>query len=165
MNPPLSAPLADLLRSELAGYGGLLAYFERQQAALLRRDAQSVAELSLAIERLATEAALCRKAREAHVASLALAAARPAETSLRRLLDLFPSDQQPLLAALIEEINRLLHVVRRRSRQNHAILTRAVELHREMLATLRPDAFPRTYAPGGRLGSSPALRSTLQATG
>ena len=163
MNFPASAFLADLLRAELADYGGLLALFERQQAALLRRDASAVAELSLAIERLAEECAAHRSAREAHLSALAVSRGLPADSTLRRLLEFFPADERPLLAALIDEINRLLHVVRRRSRQNHAILTRAVELQRELLATVRPDAFPRTYAPGGRLG--PTSAPTLQATG
>lgn len=165
MNPPSSAPLADLLRAELSAYGGLLGLFDRQQAALMKRDAEAVAEYSLAIERLALETARSREARELHVVSLARAHGRPVTDSVRRLLDLFPEDQRPLLDALIDEINRLLQVVRRRARQNHAILVRAVELRRELLASLRPDAVPRTYAPGGRSASRGAPLSTLHATG
>lgn len=165
MNPPDTASLADLLRTELAAYGGLLAFFDRQQAALMKRDTAAIAEYSSAIERLAQETSRSRQARERHVAALAREHARPADSSLRRLLDLFPADQRPLLDALINEINRLLHVVRRRARQNHAILVRAVELRRELLATLRPDSLPRTYAPGGHTAPVTTPLSTLQATG
>ncbi len=165
MKSSASDALADLLRAELAAYGGLLGYFDRQQAALMKRDAEAVAETSIMIERLALETARSREAREEHVASLARAHQRPPTESLRRLLDLFPEEQRPLLDALIEEINRLLHVVRRRARQNHAILVRAVELRRELFAALRPDVLPRTYAPGGRAPRSAAPLSTLQATG
>jgi flagellar biosynthesis/type III secretory pathway chaperone len=166
VNTPACAPLADLLRAELAAYGGLLSFFDRQQAALMKRDAQAVADYSLVIERLAVETARSREARELHVAAFARAHQRPGNEPLRRLLDLFPVDERPLLDALIDEINRLLQVVRRRARQNHAILVRAVELRRELLATLRPDSLPRTYAPGGRVPSpAGAPLSTLHATG
>jgi flagellar biosynthesis/type III secretory pathway chaperone len=164
MNSSASDALAELLRAELAAYGGLLSFFDRQQAALLKRDAAAVLEYSLAIERLAAETAASREARELHVAALARAHGRAAAESLRRLLDLFPADQRPLLDALMEEINRLLQVVRRRARQNHAILVRAVELRRELLATVRPDALPRTYAAGGQASRAGApLLSTLGA--
>lgn len=166
MHPPFSNTLADLLRAELAGYGGLLALFDRQQAALLRRDAQAVADNSLAIEHLAAEASAARAQREHHVALLAADRDLPPGCSLRRLLALFPADQRPLFEALIDEINRLLQVIRRRSQQNHAMLARAVEIHRDIIATLRPDALPRTYAPPGRRPAPAApLSASLQATG
>jgi flagellar biosynthesis/type III secretory pathway chaperone len=165
VNSPSSAPLAGFLRAELAAYGGLLGLFDRQQAALMKRDAEAVAEYSLAVERLALETARAREARELHVVALARAHGRPVTDSMRRLLDLFPADERPLLEALIDEINRLLQVVRRRARQNNAILARAVELRRELLASLRPDAVPRTYAPGGRTASRGTPLSTLHASG
>ena len=165
MNPSSSAQLADLLRAELAAYGGLLGLFDRQQDALMKRDAQAVAEYAGAIERLALETARSREARELHVASLARAHRRPVTDPLRRHLDLFPADERNLLDALIEEINRLLQVVRRRARQNHAILARAVELRRELLAAVRPETGPLTYAPGGRSRSPAAPLSTLHVTG
>ena len=158
-------PLVELLRAELAGYGGLLALFDEQQNQLWRREALAVAETSQAIEQLAAETARNRETREAWVARFALANGQPADASLRRLLDFFPVDQRPLLSALIDEINHLLHRVRRRARQNHSILSRAVEFHREALATLHPAARPRTYAPSGRMGNLAGPAAALQATG
>lgn len=158
-------PLVELMRAELAGYGGLLALFDEQQALLWRREVQAVAETSLAIEEIAAETARHRIEREAWVERFAAAHGQPSETSLRRLLEHFPVDQQPLLGALIDEINHLLHRVRRRARQNHSILSRAVELHRDALATLHPAARPRTYAPTGRIGSFAGPAATLQAAG
>ena len=165
MNPSSCAQLADLLSAELAAYGGLLGLFDRQQAALMKRDAQAVAEYAVAIERLALETVRSREARELHVASFARAHQRPVTDSLRRHLDLFPDDERNLLDALIEEINRLLQVVRRRSRQNHSILARAVELRRELLAAIHPETRPLTYAPGGRSRAPAVPLSTLRATG
>lgn len=165
MNTLPLVPLVELLRAELAGYGGLLALFDEQQAQLWRREVQAVADTSLAIERLAAETAADRAARESWVERFASAHARPADESLRRLLPLFPADQRPLLGALIDEVNHLLQRVRRRARQNHGILARAVELHRDALATLHPAAKPRTYAPTGRVGVLASPAATLRATG
>ena len=165
MNSSTFVPLVDLLRSELAGYGGLLAFFDEQQNQLWRREVQAVAETSQAIEQLAAETARHREQREAWVSSFATSHGESADSSLRHLLGFFPKDQQPLLTALIDEINHLLHRVRRRARQNHSILARAVELHRDALAVLHPASRPRTYAASGRLGCIAGPAATLQATG
>lgn len=158
-------PLVDLLRAELAGYGGLLALFDEQQAQLWRREVAAVADTSLAIEQVAAETARHRVEREAWVERFAASQDQPADASLRALLPFFPEDQRPLLAALIEEINRLLHRVRRRAHQNHSILARTVEFHREALSTLHPAARPRTYAPSGRVGTIAGPAATLSAAG
>jgi flagellar biosynthesis/type III secretory pathway chaperone len=158
-------PLVDLLRAELSGYGGLLALFDQQQSQLWGRDIQAVAETSATIQELADETNRCRQEREAWVSCFATAHAQASDSSLRRLIPFFPEEQRPLLTALIDEINHLLHRVRRRARQNHSILARAVELHRDVLANLHPAARPRTYVPSGRVGHVAGPAATLQATG
>jgi flagellar biosynthesis/type III secretory pathway chaperone len=176
MNPPTAipfpamnvlpfVPLVDLLRSELAAYGGLLALFDRQQTLLWNREVQAVADASFEIEALVAETARHREARERWVASFAAEHARPADVSLRQLLPLFPADQRPLLDALIDEVNHLVQRVRRRARQNHSLLARAVELHREAVAVLHPAARPRTYAASGRVGAFAGPAAALRATG
>jgi flagellar biosynthesis/type III secretory pathway chaperone len=165
MNTPTFVPLVDLLRTELADYGGLLALFDEQQSLLWNREIQAVAETSIAIESLAAETAFHRLEREVWVKKFATAHDHPGDVSLRKLLHLFPTDQQPLLGALIDEVNHLLHRVRRRARQNHSLLSRAVELHRDVLVTLHPAARPRTYAPSGRVGTVAGPAATLQASG
>jgi flagellar biosynthesis/type III secretory pathway chaperone len=158
-------PLVDLLRAELAGYGGLLALFDEQQSLLWQRDVQAVADTSLAIEQVAAETSRHRAEREAWVARFASAHGQPDTASLRALLPFFPEDQRPLISALIDAINHLLHRVRRRASQNHSILARAVEFHREALSTLHPAARPRTYAPTGRVGAPAGPAATLRAAG
>ncbi len=165
MNSRTLVPLVDFLRAELAGYGGLLALFDQQQGQLWRREVQAVTDTSEAIEQLAADTARNRGERETWVTNFALAQGESGDASLRQLLRYFPEDQRPLLTALIDEINHLLHRVRRRARQNHTILARAVELHREALATLHPAARPRTYAPSGRVGAIATPAAALQATG
>ena len=84
-------------------------------------------------------------------------------TTLRGLLPHIEAAARPLLEALINEINHLLHRVRRTSRHNHTLLSRTLELHSETLRQLRPDSFSSTYAPDGRVSISargaPALRA------
>ena len=71
---------------------------------------------------------------------------------------------QPLLEALINELNVLIHRVRRMNRHNHALLARAVSSHREILQALRPEAFTQTYAANGRVAAGLSA-ATLKSAG
>jgi flagellar biosynthesis/type III secretory pathway chaperone len=146
--------IAERLRNELQEYGALLGLFEEQQANLLRRDANAVLDLAAAIENQARVAQTCRDAREAVVRTFALSINRPATSSLRQLLNEFPENVQPLLQALIDEINHLIHRIRRGARQNQQLLLRTVEAHEEALRTLRPDLFQQTYSRCGAVAAS-----------
>lgn len=143
--------IADALRAELAEYGGLLNRFEAQQESLLARDSAVVLQLSTEIEGQTRVAADRREQRERLVVAFARQHDRPANSTLRSLLPLIDDVARPLLEALIAEVNVLLHRVRRANRHNHALLSRTVELHQEMLQHLRPAAFTKTYAPDGRV--------------
>ena len=158
--------IAACLREELAEYGSLLGLFERQQRFLFERDANAVLRLANEIEAQARALGVTRDRRERAVASFAEAIALPRSSSLRSLLPHIEADARPLLEALIAEVNTLLHRVRRTSRHNHSLLSRAVEVHQETLQLLRPNSFTRTYTPAGRLSvaaTQPA--STLRAAG
>ena len=158
--------IADCLREELADYGGLLHLFEAQQRALFERDANTVLHLANEIERHAFTLAQARTRREQAVAAFADENGQPTTASLRSLLPFVEPDARPLLEALINEVNALLHRVRRTSRHNHTLLTRAVEVHQETLAHLRPNSFTKTYSPGGRLSVASAhATATLRAAG
>jgi flagellar biosynthesis/type III secretory pathway chaperone len=159
--------IADSLRTEIAGFGGLLNLFERQQQSLFARDTEAVLHLSGEIEAHTRVMADHRANREQIVAAFALAHQQPATATLRSLLSYIPADARPLLEALIDEVNVLIHRVRRLTRQNHSLLARTVETHQEILRTLRPDAFLHTYSPSGRksLTSNARAAGTLQAAG
>jgi flagellar biosynthesis/type III secretory pathway chaperone len=166
MNPAWNS-IAECLRSEIAEYGGLLSLFEQQQARLFARDPDSVLRLSSEIEaqlRLLHEQ---RRNREALVASLATSHGQPATATLRSLLPHFTPAVRPLLEALIDEVNVLIHRVRRVSRHNHLLLARTVEQQQVLLRQLRPDAFTQTYAPNGRVSLTSNARppASLQAAG
>lgn len=158
--------IAECLRSELADYGGLLHLFEAQQRALFDRDAAAVLHLANEIENHACSLAQSRSRREQAVASFAEENERPSTSSLRSLLPFIEADARPLLEALINEVNALLHRVRRTSRHNHSLLSRAVEVHQETLSHLRPNSFTKTYSPGGRVSVTSAhSTATLRVAG
>lgn len=158
--------IAECLRAELADYGCLLHLFEEQQRGLFNRDADTVLRLGTEIEQQARAIAESRSRREQAVADFAGQHQRPTTSSLRSLLPLIEADARPLLEALINEVNLLLHRVRRTSRHNHSLLSRAVELQQETLQQLRPNAFTKTYSPGGRVSVVSANPSvSLRAAG
>jgi flagellar biosynthesis/type III secretory pathway chaperone len=158
--------IAECLRAELADYGGLLHLFEEQQRGLFNRDADLVLRLGTEIEQQARAIAESRSRREQAVSAFAEKHQRPANSSLRSLLPLIEADARPLLEALISEVNLLLHRVRRTSRHNHSLLSRAVEMQQETLQQLRPNAFTKTYSPGGRVSVVSAHPSvSLRAAG
>jgi len=158
--------IAECLRQELADYGGLLHLFEQQQRSLFNRDPEAVIHFTGEIETQAHTLAGCRTRREAAVADFAAECGRPATASLRSLLPFIAEEARPLLEALINEVNALLHRVRRASRHNHTLLSRAVEVHQETLAQLRPHAFTKTYSPAGRVAFAASRPpSTLRAAG
>lgn len=157
--------IAECLREELQEYGGLLALFEEQQANLLRRDADAVLAIASQIDTQLATTAIARRRREDTVRGLAREHGRDEASTLRQLLPLFSPDVQPLLGALVEEINRLIHRVRRGARQNAMLLQRAVTMQRETLRILKPDTFHGAYSSRGRVEdavvSSGAFRAAV----
>jgi flagellar biosynthesis/type III secretory pathway chaperone len=156
--------IAESLRQELAEYGALLRLFEQQQESLFKRDPDTVLRLGGEIEDQAHILQDCRRRREQSVASFATGRGLAASSTVRSLLPHVENAARPLLEALVNEVNHLLHRVRRTSRQNHTLLTRTLELHQETLRQLRPDAFTKTYSPTGRVSlattsAAPALRA------
>lgn len=146
-------PITENLRNELQEYGALLGLFEDQQANLLRRDADAVLALATAIEEQVRATQGCRARREDALRRFALENGQSASSSLRQLLPFFPADVQPLLSALLTEINHLIHRIRRGARQNQILLSRTVEAHTEAIRTLRPDLFPSTYSARGAVAA------------
>jgi hypothetical protein len=158
--------IAECLRAELADYGGLLHLFEETQRCLFERDPDGVLRATHEIEQMSRSLEGSRNRREAAVAAFARANGQPAATTLRAMLPLVESDARPLLEALINEVNILVHRVRRISRHNHMMLSRTVQLHQETLQQLRPNAFTRTYSPVGRVSVAAAVpASTLRIAG
>jgi hypothetical protein len=143
--------ITECLRAELQEYGALLGLFEDQQANLLRRDADAVLALSGALEEQVRRAHAVRDHREQAVRLFALSVSEPADATLRHLTHHFPAEVHPLIHALLDEINHLIHRVRRGARHNQVLLARTVEAHEEALRLLVPERFTKTYSPTGAI--------------
>ena len=160
--------IAHCLREELEEYGGLLGLFEEQQNALFRRDANGVLATVGAIESQAQSATIKRKRREQLVSDFARSNEMAGDSPLRSLLPLFPQSVRPMMEALIDEVNRLIHRTRKHARQNADLLQRTIEMHQEALRSLRPDLFTKTYSPRGQISvatTNPSPRVSLEAVG
>lgn len=158
--------IAETLRREIAGYGGLLHFLAQQEEALFAHDSAAILRLSADIEAHIRTLDECRGHREELVARFATAMGQPATRTLRALLPQFSLEARPLMEALVKEVNVLVYRVRRASRHNHTLLARAVDTHQQMLRALRPDSFTQTYAPDGRSSvRSTRSNTALWATG
>ncbi len=158
--------LADCLRDEVQEYGGLLNLFEEQQACIFRRDADRLLQLVDALDLAARSAERARRKRETCAGAFAAGCGRSAGATLRSLLPLCEEAARPLLEALINEVNVLIHRLRRIAHQNHLLLAHTVDLQQSLLREFYPGVFTQTYSAGGRpsLSAAAALPS-YQAAG
>lgn len=143
--------IADALRQEIGAYGALLNLFDEQQRCIFRRDAAGIHQINVDIETHVGALQAQRREREAAVADFATRCGVAPTSTLRSLLPHFIAEVRPLFEALISEINVLIHRVRRVSRHNQTLLARSLDTQQQLLRTLRPDSFPSTYAPNGRM--------------
>jgi flagellar biosynthesis/type III secretory pathway chaperone len=158
--------IAERLRAEAAEYGRLLQLIEEQQRMIFRRDVEGVLHCNESIQAQTALLQDLRRRREKLAAAVAVEQGRPAGATLRSLIPAFAAAGQPLLEALIGEINHLIHRVRRSLRLNRRLLAATLEVHQELLRRLRPDAFTKTYARDGRVSVAvPRDRPTMQAAG
>jgi hypothetical protein len=77
-----------------------------------------------------------------------------------------PEDYRPLIQALVEENNELLTRVRARSRQNHLLLSRTVDLMQRLMGGLFAAKGGSTYSgEGSLLGGRSNARRMYEAVG
>jgi flagellar biosynthesis/type III secretory pathway chaperone len=163
---PAWTPIVDALRNELAEYGGLLQLIDGQQKKIFALDSVGVSEFVPQLEEQAGTAREKRTARESIVRQYAHEHGQQGEPTLRQLLPSFPAEVRPLLEALIDEINHLLQRTKKRTRQNQLLLSRLVEFHRELIPSLRPQAFTKTYSRHGQVSvNASAASPTYRAIG
>lgn len=154
MNRESCDRLIQHLRDELTAYGDLLAHFERQQRELFKPEPEAVLEFARSMESCVRETETARAAREACVRELACAEGLDPDTTLRQLVPFAPEVLRPMLESFVGEISRLIHGIRRRSRQNHQMLSRMYQLHRDALQELGQVQKPTTYGAAGKIRSS-----------
>jgi flagellar biosynthesis/type III secretory pathway chaperone len=151
--------LADSLRAEVAEYGRLLQILEEQQMCLMRREAAGVLRITNEIDAQVKLVARSRRAREGTTRDFANGQGLVETSTIRSLLPAFPAEAQPLLEALVADLNRLVRRVRRISRHNRLFLIRTIETHQELLRRIRPGSFTKIYSPAGCITVAPLHRA------
>ncbi len=143
--------LVDLLRSELEGYGELLALLNRQQSEILARRPEALTEQVSAVDEAGERAAQTRSQREAWVRECVLEAGLEDDASVHEWLPFCPVASRPLVEGLVDEINRTLERSQQRARQNQILLARAIQTIEQIVRLIQPDAGTRTYSRKGQM--------------
>ena len=149
----------EALRAELNEYGGLLHLFQEQQQFVLHHDPAGFLSLTEGVDEQIQRSIEKRIARENLVRETAVQAGVDPESPLTALLPYCPQPIRPLLSALIEEINDLLHRTQRRFRQNHMLLGQCLDLARQMVGLSRPELTTNTYNFRGQKAHNHACHS------
>lgn len=139
------------LQFELQEYGGLLHLFDRQQQCIIHQDPAGFLDINVEVDEQIAKLTNCRQQRETLVSKVAVSLGKPADITLSALSNSFQLDHQPLLRALIDEINDLITRTQRRTRQNRMLLAQCVESARQLLNISNPGAIPGTYGAHGQI--------------
>ena len=140
-----------MLQNELQEYGGLLHLFDRQQKCIVHQDPTGFLDINVDVDEQIAKLSHCRLGREELVRQTALALGKSKDITLSALSHSFAAEHQPLLRALIDEINDLITRTQRRTRQNRMLLAQCVESARQLLTLSNPGAIPGTYGAHGQI--------------
>jgi len=142
------------LQTELQEYGGLLHLFDRQQKCIVHQDPTGFLDINVDVDEQIAKLTHCRQDRENLVRKAATDFGQSAEITLAALTPFFPEQLQPLIRALVDEINDLITRTQRRTRQNRMLLAQCVDSARQLLAVNHPGALPGTYGAHGQIKST-----------
>ena len=155
--------LINALREELTQYGEVLALMQEQQDLIINRAANDLLinlnQVNDQMERVAqgrNQREICR-----HQLVTALGGAE--DTTFRQMTEMLPPEVQPLLDALVQEINHMLQNIQRWLRQNHLLLKRSLDLMQTIMKNMFPsaEAAAGTYGRGGQVSPVNPPPSTL----
>ncbi|MGO8677423.1 MAG: flagellar export chaperone FlgN [Limisphaerales bacterium] len=127
MTEPLNN-FIESLREELKQFGELLALLDLQRDQVVRRLPDELLATVSAINTQGQAIQAARRERAQRQRELAQSLGLPVEGRAGALISQLPQPYRPLVTALIQENNHLLARVRQRARQNHLLLSRAVEM-------------------------------------
>jgi flagellar biosynthesis/type III secretory pathway chaperone len=153
MNEQIQA-LVETLREELQQYGEMLALLDQQQELVVRRDTAKLLENLAAINAQTSVIQVARQQREQRQRELNALVRLPPDATFRELLPLLSDEYRLLVQALVNEVNQCLYRVQQRTRQNHLLLSRSVEMIQRFIATLFPANAVTTYASNGRVATA-----------
>jgi flagellar biosynthesis/type III secretory pathway chaperone len=143
--------LIEALREELKQYGEMLAVLDQQQNSVVQRQTSNLLQNVASINLQADVITAVRHEREQHQRHVARQLDLPEDASFGDIIPLLPVDYRPLVEALVQENNELLVRVHQRTRQNHLLLSHAVELMQQLINAICPGGNPKTYDSNGRL--------------
>ena len=148
------------LREELKHYGELLALLDLQQDQVVRRLADELLETVSAVNTQGEAIQIARRERAQRQRELAKVLSLADEARIAQLIPSLPEAYRPLVTALVEENNHLLARVKQRSRQNHILLSRSLELMEKFIHSFCACSIP-TYNGSGTVRAPVAARSGL----
>jgi aspartyl/asparaginyl-tRNA synthetase len=141
MNRPLQN-LIETLREELKQYGEMLALLDRENELVTLRQPADLLQSVAAINAQAEVLQAIRLEREQRRRHLADTLGLDETASFRELISHLEANCRPLVQALVQENNELLARIQKRARQNHVLLSHAVELMQRLIDSLLPGSAP-----------------------
>lgn len=150
--------LIHTLREELQQYGEMLARLEQQQEHAMNRSSEPLLEATAAIELQSQAMQQARKSRVEAQAAVANGLGFASDATFSEIIPRLPANYRPLVGALVQENNESLMRIHNRSRQNHLLLCRSLELMSRLLGNLLPGANSPVYSGNGSVsgGNFPA---------
>jgi flagellar biosynthesis/type III secretory pathway chaperone len=148
MNDTLSH-LIESLREELKQYGEMLVLLDQQQDHVLHRRPDALLQSVDAVNAQAEAIHAARQEREQHRRHLARTLALNPDAGFLAMLPMLPVEYRMLIEALVRENNELLVRIKQRARQNHLLLSRAMELMQQFINALAPLPAATTYSHTG----------------
>lgn len=137
--------LIQALREELQQYGEMLARLDLQQEYVTRRSSEDLLQATAAIEVQSQTMQLARRLRIESLAEVAETLGYPSDATFAEIIPQLPADYRPLVTALVQENNESLGRIHQRSRQNHILLCRSLELMGRLLSNLMPGSSSPVY--------------------
>lgn len=144
MNEALET-LIQALREELQQYGEMLARLDQQQEFVTRRSSADLLQATSEIELHSQIMVQARQFRTECQARVARELGCDSDATFAELIPKFPGPYRPLVAALVQENNESLGRIHQRSRQNHILLCRSLELMSRLLGNLMPGSHSPVY--------------------
>ena len=145
--------LVNALREELTQYGEVLALMQEQQELIINRAANDLLINLNRVNEQMERVAITRNQREICRQNLVAALGGAEDTTFRQMTEMLPPEVQPLLDALVQEINHMLQNIQRWLKQNHLLLKRSLDLMQTIMKNMFPsaEAAAGTYGRGGQV--------------
>jgi hypothetical protein len=162
MNEHLNT-LITALREELTQYGEVLALMQEQQQFIINRAANELLTNLNDVNEQMEKVAGARNQRDACRRALLASLGGTEKTTFQQMTELLPGEVQPLLNALVEEINGTLQLIQKWLRQNHQLLKRSLDLMNHIMQSMFPSSSGSagTYSRGGQVSPVTPPPSTL----